>query len=421
MPAMRTRRLAWFWAATMAACAGGVTPRDGSADDASVDAFTADRAAPDVNDAASSDDVPTCATPCGSTCCAGTDRCDTANGRCVECVATSDCAARDYCDLTTHTCDETFRVATYNILGAHFTDAGSPICLGMTGDACSSLRGRNTMAVIRGRAGFEAFDIVGVQEMEREQFIQIGQGLSGVDPAYRDESLKYDRHPQVVDANYLTDNIDDFARTIYWRRDRFDRVTSGRITYPTNDGTNVGVSRPSYAPWVQLRSRRTGRAFFVLNHHAAVTTVNQYRSTASALFREQTARIVTAWATDIQNRMHVPVIIMGDFNSTFVLRSTPPHDDDIAYAGNRARLPYCVMTASGVLANAQDAVAGLSGPCPTLVGAAVDHLYVTDDLHVEALVRVVKGNPATTPPTDLLSHASDHAPVYADIGIPPRP
>ena len=341
-------------------------------------------------------------------------RCSPESHTCVSCLADDDCEAGFACAPATHACAERVRVATYNILGSHFTAAGSPICLDMTGAACTELRARNTMRVIRGQAGFDPFDIVGVQEMERDQFILLGKGLSGVDPAYADEPLKYDRVPHVVNQDPA---IDDAQRTIYWRRDRFDEVASGTLSYPTNDGTNVGVSRAAYAPWVELRSLTTGKRFYVLNHHAAVTTVNQYRSTRSALFREQTAHIVSDWAASIQDTEHLPVVILGDFNSTFSLRNVPPHDDDIIYGNDRARLPYCVMTASGVLRHAEDAASGRTGPCPSPTGPSVDHIYTTLDWDVVGLVRVPKPPLATSPPDEPIVHASDHGPVYADLGL----
>lgn len=410
----RSARLpaSWFVFALAIGCGGAEEPT--AEPDAEPDA--ADSPVPDVS-VDTAEEVEACAEPCSAGCCPEKKHCDPFEGTCVDCLNSGQCAKGLYCHPQSHACATAIRIATYNILGSHFTDAGSPICLGETGAACAALRAVNTMKVIRGEAGFAAFDVVGVQEMERDQFIQIGQGLSGVDPKYKDEKLKYDRHPVVVDADYLTKNIDDYQRTIYWRRDLFAKVTSGRITYPTNDGTNIGVSRPSYAPWVQLRILATGETFFVLNHHAAVTTQNKYRSPSSALFREQTAKIVSAWAASVQKEQHRPVVILGDFNSTFVLRTTPPVDDDAAYKGDRSRLPYCVMTASGVLRNAEDAAAGKTGMCPTLTGSAVDHLYVTNDLHVEALVRTHRLDPTKSPASDALSHASDHSPVYADLGL----
>lgn len=312
---------------------------------------------------------------------------------------------------------EGIRIATYNILGSHFIQDGSPICLDQTGAACTELRATNFMRIVRGDAGFGAFDVVGVQEMERDQFIQIGRGLSGVDPAYTSEPLKYDRHPVALDPDYLTQNIDDYARTIYWRHDKFALLAKGTVAYPTNDGTNVGVSRNSYAPWVKLRSIATGHELVVLNHHAAVTTANIYRSAQSAVFREQTARIVSAWVAEVQAQQHVPVIVMGDFNSTFELRGVAPHDDDIIYAGDRSRLPYCVLTAGGVLQNTSDTLAKRTGACPTVIGGAVDHVYATIGVPVLDLVRVPKHSPITSPATDLVSHCSDHGPVYVDLGL----
>lgn len=150
---------------------------------------------------------------------------------------------------------------------------------------------------------------------------------------------------------------------------------------------------------------------------AAVTTANMYRSPQSAVFREETAQIITAWAARVHAQQHVPVVIMGDFNSTFELREVVPKDDDIIYAGDRSRLPYCVMTAGEVLQNTSDTLAGTSGACPTLVGGAVDHLYATIGMPVVDLVRVPKHPPATSPATDLVSHCSDHGPVYVDLGL----
>jgi hypothetical protein len=78
--------------------------------------------------------------------------------------------------------------------------------------------------------------------------------------------------------------------------------------------------------------------------------------------------------------------------------------------GDRSRLPYCVMTASGVLENTSDTLAGRSGACPTLFGGAIDHLYATIGMPVIDLVRVPTQPPATSPATDLVSHCSDTGP-----------
>ena len=83
----------------------------------------------------------------------------------------------------------------------------------------------------------------------------------------------------------------------------------------------------------------------------------------------------------------------------------------------------CILTASGVLWNAEDAVVGKTGACPTEVGTAVDHIYLTTtpDTLARGFVRVIRRGPVDSPPSDPLSHTSDHSPQYADLAFPAGP
>jgi endonuclease/exonuclease/phosphatase family metal-dependent hydrolase len=126
------------------------------------------------------------------------------------------------------------------------------------------------------------------------------------------------------------------------------------------------------AVWQQLRHRESDQLFlFVATHFS------HGPERARARFRQ--ARRIARRVRSL-NRTDIPIIVLGDFNS---------------WAGRSARTPLDAFAAAGY----REAV-------PTEHAHRLDHIFVSPDLTVSAIV--VADEPAS-------GHASDHQLVWADL------
>lgn len=259
-----------------------------------------------------------------------------------------------------------FRIASYNILGA-----------GHTGTRSTHSRAGNAIDAILGKTGNASFDVVGVQELVKgdNQYNLFNSGLIGYD--HSNEGI---------------------PNTIYWKSSRFKQLKGGSEKYP------YFSSSTGLANWVLLQDKKSGQKFYVINHHPPAWGVFGGNNPLGAIKREKTAHIVTDWAEQTYKQTKLPVFIIGDLNSTTNFR----RGRDDALKGDRSRLPYCIYTKNGIFRYSFDAASGRTGACPLKQnppGFRIDHVLVSTG------VKVRKTGKINVP------RASDHDPVYADVVI----
>ncbi|MBP9852542.1 MAG: hypothetical protein QG629_124 [Patescibacteria group bacterium] len=290
---------------------------------------------------------------------------------------------------------ESFRIASYNILGEAHVGKGNSIGKCGNGGGCMDVRADRVAKIVRGSLGFKSrtylntgFDVFGVQELGRTQFVIFDRKLPD-----------YSHYPAAME-NYS-------KRTIYWKKTRFILVDAGYVEYPWY-GDARGQAR-GRAMWVKLKDRKTSGVFYVLNHHPVAWNKDRGWDRGGAQKREATAKIVSSWVKRTRKASKLPVFVIGDFNSEFQLRSL----NDRAYSGNRKRLPYCTLTDQPML-HVLDARDNKKGKCPrdtkNSENFSIDHIFVT---HGAKVINAVAMKRHTT----LLKTASDHAPVFADVVV----
>ncbi len=275
-----------------------------------------------------------------------------------------------------------YRIASYNILGSEHAADGRRI-----GGTVADRATRETN-IIRGIGEDPAFDVVGIQEMMPDQSRLFNNKLAA-----------YDHFPS-----------HSAQKTIYWRSGKFRRVASGTLRYPFY-GDN-GLTAGGLAYWVKLQDRQTNTQFYVLNVHPVAWNNDPGSDRGGAQKRERTAHIVRNWVA-AKKRTGRAVFVTGDMNSAFYIRIYDKnfHErvKDNYIAGQRGRLPYCIMTNLGVMQNTYDMVRGARGHCPTHGISVIDHIYATT-----TNVRVIRWKRINTV---VAKHASDHMPVYIEARV----
>lgn len=126
----------------------------------------------------------------------------------------------------------TFQIATFNQLGSQHTRRGSSYAPG-------TRRARITAGIVRDRG----VEVVGFQEVQKDQLRVLRKRLRG-----------YRVWPRLTLGNQ------GVRLQIAWRAKRFEKVSHGRITT-----TFDHQRRP--IPFVQLRERRSGARFYVIDIH----------------------------------------------------------------------------------------------------------------------------------------------------------
>jgi endonuclease/exonuclease/phosphatase family metal-dependent hydrolase len=192
---------------------------------------------------------------------------------------------------------ESFRVATFNILGAsHTTSPGR-------GFDTYEPRMRRTVRLIERRG----FDIVGFQEYQTPQhelFLKRTAGAWGVYPG-----LQEGRRP--------------VQNSIVWRKSEWTLVEKHLYKIPYFGGTMVAQ------PYVKLR-HTDGHEVWVVNTHNPADA----RGPAQK-WRDQAVAIQAELANDLQ-RTGVPIFVVGDFN-----------DRDEAFCDLTAAAPHLTAANGG--------------------------------------------------------------------------
>ena len=151
-------------------------------------------------------------------------------------------------------------------------------------------------------------DIVGLQEAEQEQVLDIKNNCPGYSHVgYGRESGK-DITSELSALEQLMGKKHSESTTILYKTDKFTKHSYGWFCHsetPNKADTYFPIStdkQPRISTWVILTHKETGRKFFYLNTH---TTIDNSRELEIGLIREQVGKL---------NTEKLPVILSGDWN-----------------------------------------------------------------------------------------------------------
>lgn len=254
-----------------------------------------------------------------------------------------------------------FRVASFNVLGASHTDgpgANKPSWPSW------SVRIEKSLNVIQSKE----LDIIGFQEFEPSQRNYLKQKL----------------------PNYGMSSKGKESDSIMWNGDKFELVSEG--TWQT---TYFGGKIQE--PWVKLRDVSTQQEFHVMNVHDPIN-----RGQGDAQTRYENAKAHLQKVNEL--KAEAPVLLTGDFNSAY-------SNDAGAGAATNEQLTYCVLTKGG-MNDAYDLSVPRQAKCPNKpknMKNFIDHIYLTSELDVSSFDYVESG---------ANSNGADHPTIFADVTIP---
>lgn len=165
------------------------------------------------------------------------------------------------------------------------------------------------------KAGIYAFfntqspDIIGTQECEYRQRVNILDNTNGVYSAYG-RGTKYGR--QSSSSMYNTDS----SNAIFYKTDKFDVLDYGTfwLSYDPSTAGSKPINNKDLDPrncaWIKFRIKSTGEVFYFFNTHFEAHYTDlayQARKLEAEILYDQIAAI---------NTEDLPAIVVGDFNST---------------------------------------------------------------------------------------------------------
>ena len=240
--------------------------------------------------------------------------------------------------------EESFVIASFNVLGADHTDGRH----GRPGFDSSDVRLDRAIKVLRRTHAA----IVGLQEFQRPQHDRF---LTRVG----------DRWAVYSGAEWDTDN------SIAWRTDRFAFVEGWSVAVPYFHGNT------RYMPVVGLRALASDRMVYVMNtHHAADTRGN------ASQWRREATRIERSVTRKLTRELNVAVFMTGDMNdrSAFFCPFTRNQVMHSFLGGSNPRNGSCDAPTSGVDWIFANEYAELDSPRinrSALVQATSDHPIVS--------------------------------------------
>ena len=251
--------------------------------------------------------------------------------------------------------DATFRIASFNVLGASHTGAGG----NKRGYAGGSTRMGWATQLIRGNN----VSIVGLQEYEKTQhgtFSNITGGGWGI-------------YPGLQVGNKGVRN------SIAWNNGVWELVEAHTIPIPYFHGNLVPM------PYVLLKHKATGRLAWFINIHNPASTrgpAQHWRDVATA---KEIALMNQLQAPQSTNQIGTPTFLMGDFNEKSEA--------------------FCRVVPG---ATAQAANGG-AAPCSPPAGHGIDWIFgSTPGVSFSNYVRMDGG---------LVNRVSDHPMIYADVTL----
>jgi endonuclease/exonuclease/phosphatase family metal-dependent hydrolase len=194
------------------------------------------------------------------------------------------------------------------------------------------------------------FDVVGVQEPFRPEYDDLCARLG-----------------DSWDSIFACTNLekDDFSNSIFWRKERIEKLDDGLFWYTENPGQKGGFGGASSRNciWAKLRDKTTGNIFFIFNSHF------DFISFEAQLV---SARLLMSKVREIAGGY--PVICTGDLNAT----------DDNQACMFLAEGPFLKdsMTGAKKSVNTQMSTMGRCNPPEKLAKNSyhIDHIYYTPGL-----------------------------------------
>jgi len=259
---------------------------------------------------------------------------------------------------------ETFRVATFNVLGSNHTSGES--AMNRIADSVQLIRD-------------QSIAVAGLQELRPDQRRRLLE-LVGSDYAIYPDTPVYGESQLAVNS-------------IIWDTSVFELVDARPTPMPYYFG-----GQKQDIPLVELRHKASGTVITVVNTHDPAKPKNARLRYLDAMAHAELVDTLTAQGAK--------VFFTGDFNSGFALRSK----NNVTYLNDRANLTWCIMTKSGAIVNGYDDLRGRSG-CPSSTSdemgvGPVDHVFVPTDGVSTVDFAVVDAK-----------SASDHPLVYAEVSF----
>ncbi len=267
-----------------------------------------------------------------------------------------------------------FRVATFNVLGAHhkaYLD-----------------RAKKSVKVINGAAleDGKSIDIVGLQEFEEVQ----RKYFAGELPNY---------------GMYPKPSSNKAENAIMWDSTKFDLLQGSM-----QEGL-VYFCGGLDAPMVLLQDKATKQKFYVLNTHDPANSGNNPCKSEAPKRRMENAEKHAALMTKLYSEGY-PVIYTGDFNSGYQNNGS---GSNIPYQNEDKNLTYCILTRTGVINDGYDVVNKRAVKCPNPKkkedrandAGGVDHVFMTKGIDATKYIKVKPG-----------ANGGDHPTHIFDVTLP---
>lgn len=252
--------------------------------------------------------------------------------------------------------DATFRMASFNVLGASHTAPGG----NKHGYALGSSRMGWATQLIRGNN----ISVVGLQEYESVQhgtFSRLTGGGWGIYPG-------------------LQIGKKAVRNSIGWNTGVWELVEAHTMDIPYFHG------KPMPIPYVLLKHRGTGRLAWFINTHNPASTRGPAQHWRDIATNKEIALMNDLQAPESNNQLGIPTFLMGDFNEK-------------ADA-------FCAVTAR---ASAQAANGGTASPCRLPANNGIDWIFgSTPGVTFTGYVRMDGG---------LVNRVSDHPMIYTDVTL----
>ncbi len=250
----------------------------------------------------------------------------------------------------------TFRIASFNVLGASHTAPGG----NKRGYAGGTARIGWAVQLIRGNN----VSVVGLQEYEKTQHAQFSRITGG----------GWGIYPGLQVGNKGVRN------SIAWNGGVWELVEAHTIPIPYFHGNLVPM------PYVLLKHKETGRLAWFINIHNPASTRGNAQHWRDAATAKEIALMNELQAPPTSNQIGIPTFLMGDFNE-------------------KAEA-FCRVTAN---ANAQAANGGTASPCRLPSNHGIDWIFgSTPGVGFSNYVRMDGG---------LVNRISDHPMIYADVTL----
>ena len=259
-------------------------------------------------------------------------------------------------DLAASEMSSTFRVASFNVLGANHT--------GGRGTHPNMASGATRTEYLVRLLDLRGLNVAGLQEFQRSQYDKFMSLTKGAWGAYPGNQL----------SNYATHN------SIVWRTSQWELLEAKTLPIPYFNGTKVPM------PYVLLRNIASGRLVWFANFHNPASgkrrgDQSKWRATAAAM---EIALANQLWESG------VPLILTGDMNeqSTY----------------------FCKMTTQAPMRSASGG-SFASTTCRPPSERRIDWVFGSNFVQFSNY-QVHRG--------DLIRRTSDHPMIVADVSVPVR-